>query len=72
MAAIDRTMKMYLNGDVKASPCGKEISYTFNTLVYEQQVADDAANDKGVRQGEGHWTVFNNDGEVLKKLDFPL
>ena len=47
-------------------------TYTFNTLVSEQQIADDIAKTMNFRQGEGHWTVFDNDGNVLKKLDFPL
>lgn len=74
MADINRLMKMYVyEGDV-SQDANVKASYTFNTLVHEQQIADDIAKTLNRRQGEGHWTVWDtNDMDVpLKKLDFPL
>jgi len=74
MAAINRIMKMYVyEGDI-SSETNVRATYTFSTLVQEQQIADDIAKTMNMRQGEGHWTVWDtNDMDTpLKKLDFPL
>ena len=72
MTAINRQMKMYVYEDDTSREAKVSAEYTFSTLVQEQQIADDIAKTMNFRQGEGHWTVFDIDGDVLKKLDFPL
>ena len=68
-------MQLYVyNGqeeEAVAVPFGS-MHYTFTTLAYERDLADQLAESKGCRLGEGHITVFDlEDDSVLNKLDCP-
>lgn len=73
MANVNRMLQLYVyNGDESvAAPYGSLV-YTFSTLHQERDLADQLAEDKGCRLGEGHITVFDLEtDEVLNKLDCP-
>lgn len=75
MGKIDRMMQLFeynSQGEGEPVPNGC-MHYTHTTLAHEQQVADDLARHKGLRQGEGHITVYDLEtDEVLKKLQLPI
>ena len=73
---LDRMMQLYVNvgtgDDAVASPNGSLV-YKFTTLANERQRADDLAEIKGCKQGEGHITIFELEtSDVLNKLECPL
>ena len=72
MAAINRSMVLYVNvGEEDTAPI-KHLDYTFSTLAAERDLADVLAEEAGVRLGEGHIAIIDlEDGGVLNKLACP-
>ena len=73
MPPVDRMLQLYLyEGEEVVSTPAASIVYTFSTLAQERDLADQLAEDKGCRLGEGHIVVSNLEtSEVLNKLDCP-
>ena len=73
MAAMNRMLQLYVyDGDKSVAAPNGSLVYTFSTLAHERDLADQLAENKGCRLGEGHITVFDlEDDSVLNKLDCP-
>ena len=75
MAKIDRMMQLFkLVGEAEgeAVPNGC-MHYTYKTSAQERQLADDLANHKNMRQGEGYIVVYDLEtSEVIDKLELPI